>query len=65
MFTRTVFEILMFESRSVLAPAQRDAGSEMVQTFLILHKYGAANCLSSTSCLRLRLSWLTGLIWQV
>ena len=31
MFALTVFEILMFEGKSVLSPAQREAGSEGVK----------------------------------
>ena len=31
MFTLTVFEMLLFETRSLLSPAQRDTGSKMVK----------------------------------
>ena len=30
-FTLTIFEILLFEARSVLSPAQQGTGSEMIQ----------------------------------
>ena len=36
MFTLTVFEILLFEGRSVLSPAQRGAGSETVNFHSLL-----------------------------
>ena len=39
MFTSTVFEVLLLESRSVLSPAQQTAGSKRVKTLLtIVHK---------------------------
>ena len=34
MFTLTVFEILLFEGRSVLAPARWGAGSNRVKQFM-------------------------------
>ena len=33
MFTLTLFEILLFNERSILSPTQRGIGSEMVKSF--------------------------------
>ena len=38
MFTLTVFEILLFEGRSVLGPAQRVPGSERVKFSVKIQK---------------------------
>ena len=39
MFTPIIFEILMSEGRSVLSPAQRGTGSEMVNIYTFLINY--------------------------
>ena len=55
MFTLTVFEILLFEGRSLLTPAQRGTRSERVQISVKIKKmfYFCWNCLKS--------EWLTSL----
>ena len=50
MFTPIIFEILVSEGRSVLSPAQRGTGSEMVNiyTFLINYSWKLQNVKSTT-----------------